>query len=474
MNDHTSSITGRITIQGKPAPDIEISLLPQPYRSGWKTIATTRTDDDGRYRFAELPSNHYWLKVHAPRCVNSVEWDDEGPGRAVSVAYGQSVQNADLDLLPGGTITGRITDEDGRPIAGEYVELTLVDKLGPPDDPLDLIGEESDFTTDSTGTFRIHGIPQGRYRVSIGVEIAKVTGSRREWRGSSEPTGRVEDDHYYHQVFYPGVSDRAQARVIDISPGAEVNDINIKLGKAFRAFKASGQVIEAGNRKPVSNCRIRLSHWVRGRFNPCRMLDDPCSTDEAGAFTVQGLVPGRFSVSGYVEGESEFFCNPVTFEILDDDITELEIRAVRGVTLAGSVIVKETHTESIAPMLAQLRLQAVSPRRDGGGDFREGVVNPDGSFTIHGLPPGEVQVSLGYGDASNYFSIVRIEYPDKAGETSAIPIFPPSHPWNRFRLALPERGLIGVRIVLSYNNGSIRGNINVGPRELDPGHTPES
>src|SRR5947209_15839391 len=62
----TGSITGRITVQGKPTPGIELALLPESDLNVENAISKTTTDDKGAYRFSNLPSSHYRLKVLSP------------------------------------------------------------------------------------------------------------------------------------------------------------------------------------------------------------------------------------------------------------------------------------------------------------------------------------------------------------------------------------------------------------------------
>jgi hypothetical protein len=117
-------------------------------------------------------------------------------------------------------------------------------------------------------------------------------------------------------------------------------------------------------------------------------------------------------------------------------------------------------------------VMAKSNRDDGSGhDSREAAVNSDGSFTVRGLRPGQVGLCLDFNDASRYFSIVRIECPSKspAGEQvlavrdwRGTPLF-----W--LGELLGEEGLKGVRIVLAYKNGSIRGHVNIIGAKLDWG-----
>ena len=467
VEDRLGSITGQITIDGKPAAGLEAALLPQHYYMREDAIAAVKTDKAGRYRFAEVPTGRYWISVHAPGYLNAVNWDDEGPGRNVSVAGGQSVENADRVLILGGVISGRITDAEGKPVAGEYVELTMVDKLGPPDETMDLPGEAYDFHTGGNGAYRIYGIPPGRYLVSIGVDVGKVTGATRDRPGSSHPTGMVEGDHYFEQTFHPGVRDRTRAKVIDISAGAEVREVNIRVGRSFRAYAVSGRVIDAESREPIRQCYIQMGPYTWRGYASLLIADGPSDTDYDGNFRIEGLIPGRFFVSAQFEGETDLYCTPVEFEVKDNDIKGLEIKAHRGLTLSGSVTVEGAKKEEVTTKLAQLKVHTTSDRHDIGYDSREAAVNSDGSFNIRGLRPGRVRVDLGYEEARKYFSMLRIQYRDAGGEIRVIPVTTIWSPWDMPSLPLGESGLKGMRIVVSYHNGSIRGQATITGGKLD-------
>jgi hypothetical protein len=471
VEDRLGSITGQIRIDGKPAEGLEASLLPRAhfYRRE-DAIATVMTDQTGRYHFAEVPTGFYWISVHAPGYLNAVNWDDEGPGRNISVAEGQSVEEADLDLIRGGVITGQITDAEGKPVADEYVELTFADEGRLHDDTLDLYYSEDDEfpITDSNGRYRIYGIPAGRYLASLGIDVAKVTGATRDRPGSTHPTGQVEGDHYFEQTFHPGVRDRTRAKVIDVSAGSEVQDVDITVGRSFRAYSVSGRVVDAETRDPICHCYIQMGPYTGGGYASSYIFgpDVPSDTDYDGNFRIEGLIPWRFLVSAQFEGETEFYCTPVEFEVKDRDISGLEIKAHRGVTLSGSVTVEGT--EEVTTKLAQLKVHTTSDRHDIGSDSREAAVNSDGSFTIRGLRPGSVRVDLGFEEATKYFSMVRIEYPDSAGEIQAVQSTTVWHPWDAPSLPLGERGLMDVRVVVVYHNGRIKGRASIAGGKLDP------
>jgi hypothetical protein len=129
----SGSISGRITIQGKPAAGVELELRPiidddisDPITGRFKT------DNDGRYQFADLKSSYYWLKVITDEYVNAKGTDiDMGyakAGRRILVTDGETIIDANIDLTLGGTISGRIVDVDGKPIANEAVFIKVPHK----------------------------------------------------------------------------------------------------------------------------------------------------------------------------------------------------------------------------------------------------------------------------------------------------------------------------------------------------------
>ena len=494
----------------------------------------------------------YWLRVGAPGYFDPFRWDDEGPGRDVSLADGEFVVNADLHLILGAVLTGRVTDPDGQPVVGEFVELTRIGQLGPPDEPFDLPGGEGDFFTDHNGEYRIYGIPPGRYVVSIGVDVAKVTGTKDGWPHYFHSIGKVDGDHYFEQTFHPGTRKRSRAAIVEVSTGAIVRNVNISVGRSIRAFTITGCVIHDETRTPIRHCYLELGYYLHQGCRSSYIMDGPSDTDENGNFRVEGLLPGRFFISAQFEEETELYCTPVEFEIKSQDIDGLEVKAHWGVELRGVVVIEGPESEEAVKRLAQLKLRADMQRQASSGHHSRGcTVKSDGRFVIRGVRPGPVHLSLEFEEMAKYFSIVRIEYPDDAGETVSIlpasmthtprlpPFCPPtipkdlsplpkapmvspevhllppappnqfpsqptigrillssdyhaSHPspipivlpqeapvavpsellGPRFPddlppLQLSEHGLSGVRLVLSYKNGSIRGHVTFNRENLN-------
>jgi hypothetical protein len=82
-------------------------------------VLRTRTKADGRFRFGDLNPGTYRLSashqggLYCPAEYRQNDW--KGPGLDIVVAAGESVRNANIEMIPPGTISGRVVDENGNP-----------------------------------------------------------------------------------------------------------------------------------------------------------------------------------------------------------------------------------------------------------------------------------------------------------------------------------------------------------------------
>src|SRR5215470_2678920 len=160
------SISGHVTIEGRPGAGVGISLFDGDHPYG-KPIASERTDGDGHYHFADVRSGQYCLNVDSLELVDAARSPYEPAGWKVSVPNGQAVDRVDLALVRAGVISGRVLKLDGGPLANEPVDLMPADSaLGR---RIHMRG--GPFTTDSNGDFKLSGVPPGPYLVSVGLDV---------------------------------------------------------------------------------------------------------------------------------------------------------------------------------------------------------------------------------------------------------------------------------------------------------------
>src|SRR5215470_17636279 len=121
------SITGRVTIENEPASDIPVVLqpaagsfpLPPP-------VARTTTDKEGRFKLTNIAAGRYYLTSLAAAYFSPSE-DRVAPGKPVTFLNGENLEGIDLELIPGGVITGRVTTAGGYPVIGQEITTRLTD-----------------------------------------------------------------------------------------------------------------------------------------------------------------------------------------------------------------------------------------------------------------------------------------------------------------------------------------------------------
>src|SRR5215475_12136369 len=221
-----ASVSGRVTIEGKPASGVVIVLFGNRDGQEQRSFAAT-SDAEGRFHFAGLQPGGYWISPHAYAYVPANQSLNARNRGGIVVGEGDTIDDVSIELVRGGVVTGRVIDEDGRPVVGSYVSLQ-----SPPGDRVisARFGSESVSgmgETDDRGVYRLFGVPPGRYLVSVGLI--------RESHGIS--------GNYW--VFRPDTTDQSKAKVVELSAGQEKTEINITAVPPEKTYAASGRLSDA-------------------------------------------------------------------------------------------------------------------------------------------------------------------------------------------------------------------------------------
>src|SRR6185436_19584747 len=178
LKEGTGSIAGRVTLGGKPAQGVVLTVnetsaneqraLNMLMRGAASAKATT--DGEGRYRFSGLAAGLYDVTAFAPSLFSTDEMYN-----SVTLGEGAAVDDIDFSLSKGGVITGRVTTRDARPLIMEPIQAVRLDQAEPGASPFKFSLTHS-FTTDDRGVYRIYGLAPGRYRVSVGKSDGTING----------------------------------------------------------------------------------------------------------------------------------------------------------------------------------------------------------------------------------------------------------------------------------------------------------
>jgi hypothetical protein len=450
----TGVITGRVTIGEKPAVGVLVGLtraqINSPNDGG--TLAKATTDADGRYRLTGVPTGSFRLSPLAPGYVSPT--DNPGffeQGQVVNVREDETVEGLDFTLTRGGVITGKIMDGNGKPLIEQQLNVWKLESGGRKSNWYPPSGSFS-MMTDDRGIYRLYGLPAGRYLISAGQG------------GSNQPGPPNRGGIIYKRTFYPDATDESQAKPIEVTPGSEAKEIDIRLaGETLKGHTVTVRVVDAETGAPLPGANVGYGPVVNDRVNSYFII----VTDGAGVAMVSGLPQGRYGATfmaprGSTQ-PSEYFSETTFFEVGEGDIEGVEVRAQHGATITGKVVLEGTTDLSLLAQLVKLRVVAFSrPIVPGAPSIPVrgyGVtLNQDGSFRASALPPGRVQFNAGLmaGDPVG-FMLLRTELdgvPQKDG----------------IEVAAGQQ-VANARLVFAYGQAVVRGQVQLVGGALPEGVT---
>lgn len=430
-----AAIAGKVRMQELDGRQTPLSL---------EEALSTETAD-GRFTLDHVPPGSHVLGVMAPGFA-SLRLDFDMRGRAQDLG--------DVALETGLSISGRVRDAEGRPIAGAQVSGDSWE-MGAPALP-------ADFTTGEDGIFVLAGLEEAKYNVEIRAEgygnvNRRVVAGTRDVDFVLSPAGAISG----------GVVDETGAAVEDFRVMAqpekrdpELWDLprkdvqaadgrfllsNVRPGTYVLRIEsdgrvtgsASGVVVRAGATTDVGKLRLGRGGTIRGtvvgsdgspvtgatvraqtaaEFSTSYGMPPGAVTGMSGEFELRGLEAGRFNLvashpqlaPGFQEGiDVEPARAPAEARIVMSRGARIEGTARRrdGTPLSGVMV-------EAMPMIADRHRYTF--------DFQPVPVAPDGSFGIDRVPAGRVKVVLLEGSANQYSGIQERDAEAREGETTVV------------------------------------------------------
>ncbi|HEY3930166.1 MAG TPA: carboxypeptidase-like regulatory domain-containing protein [Candidatus Koribacter sp.] len=338
------------------------------------TQVSVVTDRNGAFLFPHLPQGEYILGIrktgfHGFRGQNSRTWEES---MNFTLAPGQQLTDLDIAMEPGAVITGKVTDEDGDPMA--FVQLSALKwvyanhhrQLRP----------QGMATTDDQGNYRIFNLAPGRYIVRASTTMEGVNSKQR-----------------YLPDYFPDTNSPLNATPIVVRAGDETSaDFRMARGQAA---KITGHVagLTAGAQVQVY-LHNTVDDAIGGRASGT-------SVDRNGNFTLDGVLPGDY-VLGAMEFRTEGNESPRHAELplrIDGDLSNvaLTLEDAGRASLQGTLHL-ETGDVSHPP-LSTLRI-GLLPADDttGNSDYvgtgGYSAVGRDGTIRIDKVSPGKYIVSM--------------------------------------------------------------------------------
>jgi hypothetical protein len=294
-----------------------------------------------------------------------------GSGALLTFSAGQKMENVSLRLTPHGVITGRVLEEDGEPAVEAAVQILRQQYTN---GKKQLTAGNSTLTND-LGEYRIFGIKPGRYWVSA--------------HGRTVPNNPEEDE--YVATFFPRTTDPTAATPVEVTPGAQVRNIDLTL-RRMHTVSVRGRVLselDPATTGANARCTVVLapaSNMATGGAS----RSTTCSAE--GTFEIKSVLPGAYTLNAFSVGVQQNLAARVPVQVGSSNVDNLSITIRRGVPLSGKVTV-----DGDVPLDTK-RIGILLPPFDPEGLILSAPPSPklkeDGSFEANDVRPERYRVTL--------------------------------------------------------------------------------
>lgn len=439
-NRNSGSISGRITVDGKPKAGVVVELLATDANGARRPFAKTTTSKTGKYVLRDVASGTYDVSPSAPTLSGPNQGKSGQSGKSVAIEAGESVKGIDFDLVSNGSISGRVRDVSGEPVKGQTVQLLLRGE-GNYSRPFNSSAPD-DHRTNDEGVYRISGVPPGRYILKVGIAYGLATYGRGE-----------KGNLYYPETFHPSADEESKATVVEVASGRETTDVDITVAKPLRIFEIAGQLINVETGGPVPNVGLEIiSTSADGRQST--HLSGGSRSNANGEFRIQNALPGRYVIAPEGDRTSNTYGNPISVDVKDEDVTGVKIPMHSASTLTGIVTIEGSVYPFTPDVLSRLTVYAHTMTDNMTSSTVTSPINADGSFRITGIRPGKVTLaSFMRREGSETFRMLRLER-NGVELRDGIDVH-------------PAEEINGLRLVLGAGTGVLRGDVKIegGPLE---------
>ncbi len=378
----TGAISGTV-VDGDSGDGIRKAIVTLALEGTPRQWATERTDGDGHFAFEGLPAGTYTLRASkgnqgtAVYGANSVR----ELGGSLALSDGEKRGGIVLRFLRAATISGRVFDSDGDPVASANVMLLRRGRnLGAP-----MLANYRGAPTDDQGEYHLENVDPGVYFL----------------RASPRPFGRMQVSGQPMPVdqYYGGARDSKDAAPVRVNGGDHLDNLDFHLTSEM-PVRVHGQVLgvpeEAQQETPKPGAGVFLSGPLERFGAGVQVMVSPADENEARfssgtvargpehRFEVADLRPGSYRFEATLESGGKSYGTSQVVNV-GPGASDVVLTLAPAVEIQGTVRVEGSGAKSEnQPMSVELE-------KPGGLRNRRlrAVVGADGRFKLGPVIPGE-------------------------------------------------------------------------------------
>ena len=368
---------------GEAVKKVLVELIAENQKQGGDYTATT--GPDGAFRIENILPGRYRLFAERIGFLDIDKHHGRSEGRVVTLRPGEEVKDLQIRLQAAAVLRGRVTDEDGDPLAGAEVSA-LRQTFAAGHKHWEQVASER---TNDLGEYRIANLPAGSVFVSVNPppdfkNLIESAGAPGEGKSSARDNGQATA---YQTTYYPGTADRSQAMPIQLHAGDEF-PANFSLTPG-PSLSIRGQVV---NLPPRTSATIML------QSRDFRLVTSGTEVHKDGTFVIRDVSPGSYLVLASVEGSSVPMIARQDLEVGSSNVDGLRLSPQPGATVRGRLRL-ESAGKRFDPDQVYLVLQPVDGQDDEvaipGANFSNlAHVAAGGEFVWRDVPPGNYYVQI--------------------------------------------------------------------------------
>jgi protocatechuate 3,4-dioxygenase beta subunit len=366
-----ASVEGRVVnlATGEPLKRANVVLMPAEPRPD-HTPYSTATDAAGAFAVTGIPPGKYRLWAERTGYVRT-EYGARGASRmgaTITLGPGQAMKEVAFRLQPHAVITGRVTDEDGEPVANVQVQALMYRYMQGKRQlmPTGFAG------TNDLGEYRIFGLAPGRYYLSAAARNFGMM-----WNAVNAGPRANDPEEGYSATYYPGTTDPHGAVQIQATAGSPLTNMDIRLRRT-RTLRIRGRILNASS-NPMMRPMISLNARDSGPFMLQRNMTTTRGTD--GSFEIRGVTPGAYHLVAQAFDGSERSFAKVPVDVSNADVEGIEVTVSPGQEISGTVRVEGDTKISPSRVHISLQPRDFAPMAGGG----MAMVKEDGSFVVKNI-----------------------------------------------------------------------------------------
>jgi hypothetical protein len=365
------SIAGSVTdATGKtPIAEAEVTIAVM---GAARMPQQVQTDANGHYEINDLDAGDYGVMVRKV----GYGWDVPANPRRIHLAPAQQFGHADFTLRKGATLSGRVLDEDDKPVSGVAVLIR-----GPVyDNGKLLIGIQRFANTNDLGEYRFTDLPEG-------PQILMADPKR--FRGHKRPDAKTERPAQLTNIrtYYMNSPSVEGATPLTLTAGEQREGVDLVLSRV-KTYCVSASIPQAATSPQgaflgLSDSSMRWAMSMGGARLRGREETEMC-----------GFAPGTYELYATIgdEAGATGFAR-VPFHIIDRHVRLGPLHLPPPRPLRGKVIVEGAEPGAELPT----GVYCISRPKDRGiysGEDLSTAVPASGNFTIQRLFLGEYWFSL--------------------------------------------------------------------------------